>query len=79
MANWNQPQCEACWIDQNTYLDPERGVVVRVPYLLRQPRPEQCAWCGTDTIIGLYVRADPNEVPYPAPDDLPDTGELPQQ
>lgn len=56
MANWTQPICDGCWIDQHGD---------RTPIRLREPDPERCAWCGTLTVSGIYVRANPGEVPYP--------------
>jgi len=61
------PMCERCWIqregkwehynteDSGTSL--EQLVSVRAPILLRGVTEiEQCAVCGSPTIIGLYVR-----------------------
>lgn len=70
--SWTHPQCEQCWIERNTYLDPQRGVTVRIPHrVLVDPKVEQCAWCGQETIAGIYVREDPANVEFPAmePDD----------
>lgn len=83
MANWNQPMCERCWIEAEGEWDLSTDgnetwevlVKVRKPARLTDPVVEQCAWCGNPTIFGVYKRADPNEVRYPAPDDLPEPGE----
>lgn len=72
MANWTQPQCEACWIEKNTEIreiDGEAHTVVRQPTTFKNPdNPsiEQCAWCGRMTIMGIFVRVDPTTVPFPS-------------
>lgn len=75
MAEWNQPKCERCWIEHEGRWDTDEaeGITylssVRIPFRLTDPdgpRVEQCAWCGQPTIVGIYVRADPATVPYPA-------------
>lgn len=71
MSNWTQPQCERCWLDNNTHLNPEtKEIEIRRPVLMVGDHAEQCAWCGQLTIIGLYVRVDPSTVPYPTEDEL---------
>jgi hypothetical protein len=61
--SWTQPCCERCWI--NIVGRVEEGV--RQPHLLASAwQLERCSWCGEPTIIGLYVRHDPRQVPYPA-------------
>ena len=72
--SWTHPQCEQCWIEHNSYYEPARGVVVRVPHRMIDPDPdkakvEQCAWCGNETVVGIYVREDPANVQYPAMED----------
>lgn len=57
--NWDQPMCDRCWIER----DPSR-----TPVRLRVPDYEQCAWCGQGTRSGIYVRADPRELPHPKAD-----------
>jgi hypothetical protein len=75
MSNWNQPKCEACWIKDNCEVAVVEGedviVSIRMPVLLTHEHRDikQCAWCGGPTLIGLFVRADPLSVPYPAPDE----------
>lgn len=58
---WTQPCCDACW---GHYFE-ARGQNHQ-PITVTHPEREQCAWCGEDTHSGIYVRADPNSVPYPA-------------
>lgn len=64
MANWNQPQCERCWIGRHTGPDG-----IRAPVRTTNTQVETCAYCGLITIMGVYVRDNPAAVPYPAPDD----------
>jgi hypothetical protein len=59
MSNWNQPICFRCWDQRH----PEG----RVPVRATPPQQEKCAYCGTPTISGIYVRDDPATVKYPAP------------
>lgn len=75
MANWNQPQCEACWIEaEATWVDTSDGkggtlqllTSIRSPVRLKDPEIEQCAFCGKPTIFGVYRRADPSTVPFPS-------------
>lgn len=60
--NWNQPSCDVCFEARN----PDR-VAVRLSELAR--RTEFCAWCGQVNRSGIYVRAHPSSVPFPAADD----------
>lgn len=66
--NWNQPKCEACWIRDNTVETDATplGIGVRKPVRLRDAPLERCAWCGNPTISGIYVREDPDTLPYPS-------------
>lgn len=72
--SWTQPQCERCWIDANGEWDMandasetwQRLVGVRMPTKATEPPIERCSFCGAPTIVGIYVRADPASVPYPA-------------
>ncbi len=77
--SWNQPICEVDWIEREGLFSPDEehpGLVtlvgVREPIRIQRladesPLPiEQCAFCGKPTIFGVYVRADPKSVPYPA-------------
>ena len=72
--NWNQPICEACWIEKHgvwiadAMTGDEQLSAIRQPTRLTEPPIERCAYCGKPTIFGTYVRANPNTVPYPAPD-----------
>ena len=67
MLSWNQPTCERCWIIKRGRFNPD-GLLLAVeePYRMNSDaRIERCAWCGQPTIVGIYVRADPAQVPYP--------------
>lgn len=55
--NWTQPMCEACWVAFNPELRPARII---------NPQVELCAWCGEYTTDGIYMHANPDDVPYPA-------------
>jgi hypothetical protein len=75
-VNWNQPQCEACWIEQEATWDVDEaegfGYItgIRLPVVMAGPerRVERCAWCGRPTIAGIYKRVDPQTVLYPTDD-----------
>jgi hypothetical protein len=64
MSNWTQPICEDCWVRYG-YSTRKGGSLVR----LVSVEPERCAWCGSACVSGIYVRADPASVTYPAADD----------
>jgi hypothetical protein len=55
--SWTQASCEACWLERNPG---------RRPHLLKNPDWEKCCYCGDQTQAGIYVREDPNKVPYPS-------------
>lgn len=48
--------CDPCWAREG----PDREPVRRI-----DPDLERCAWCGQSTRSGIYVRVDPDTVPYP--------------
>jgi hypothetical protein len=63
--SWTQPCCERCWVPfvigvRQELLEPTR---------LIEPEQETCAFCGDDTSSGIYVRADPKQVPYSRQED----------
>lgn len=59
--NWNQPICDDCWDAENPGRKPFR--------LVEKYRiAENCAWCNVTTTSGIYVRVDPDEVPFPQED-----------
>lgn len=55
--SWTQPICDPCWSSRFPGLEPTR--------LFTKPQ-ERCSFCGETTKSGVYVRASPAEVPYPA-------------
>lgn len=55
---WTHPQCDCCWA--------ERNPADRIVYRFNDPVVETCAWCGQPTRSGIYVREDPDLLPYPA-------------
>lgn len=59
--NWNQPVCARCFAERNPGREP-----VRVTERYREP--VTCAFCGQPNRDGIYVRIDPQKVPYPAPE-----------
>lgn len=76
MTSWTQPQCERCWATHES----TGGIPgVRAPESVRLPvrfrpevrsaEPEQCAWCGFPTWAGIYRRADPATLAFPADDE----------
>jgi len=58
--SWTQPICDTDWIKQEGERPP-----IRLNGVVR----ERCSWCGETTTSGIYKRADPATVPYPAEDD----------
>jgi hypothetical protein len=65
--SWNQPTCEACWIDKHSHWNDDTGMLETIdrPVMVREADIEQCSYCGNLTIMGIYTRADPATVPYP--------------
>jgi hypothetical protein len=67
--SWTQPVCERCWIEREAVwdeTDTEVLVGLRLPVRTMEPELERCSFCGLPTFIGVFVRADPTKVPYPA-------------
>ncbi len=69
------PQCEACWIHDNSRWEPEgvtvdgqliaQLVAVAVPEMrLSNLSPEVCADCGDVTVVGIYVEKEERSVPF---------------
>jgi len=59
---WRQPCCEGCW----------KRKADSAPQRVTEHRRERCAWCGKQTCSGIYVRADPTTVLYPAESEPPE-------
>lgn len=60
--SWDQPICDDDWARLNG---------PREPYRMAEAHrhTETCSWCGKETRSGIYRRAHPNEVPFPARED----------
>jgi hypothetical protein len=50
MSKWNHSICDPCWIERSLQREAVR---------LREPRVEQCCFCGKKHKSGIYVREDP--------------------
>lgn len=59
MTSWTQPICDNCWENQRPGQEPTR---IKPEYA----EQEVCAFCGYHHRSGIYVRADPTIVPFPA-------------
>lgn len=57
--SWTQPSCDDCW--QRRY--PGRQAVT-IKQEMRDA--ETCCFCGEGHRSGIYVRVDPETVPYPS-------------
>lgn len=57
---WTNPICDHCWCM-------EEGE--RIPHRVFTGKPAKCCVCGCDTISGIWVRKDPETVPFPAYED----------
>jgi hypothetical protein len=55
--------CIVCWKSNR----PDRPLDPKTRYT--GGPVENCAWCGHVTVAGIYVRADPRELPFPAPEE----------
>lgn len=79
--NWNQPQCTDCWVGVNSEPwigangapDDDGMLLIRKPVRVNYDDWEKalqvCSFCGRVTTSGIFVRADPDTVPHPAPAD----------
>lgn len=73
--SWTNALCEACWISEEGQFevlpegDPHAGQMilagVRTPVITKGSPLEQCCECGSPTIIGIYVRRNPDLVQFP--------------
>jgi hypothetical protein len=63
-TSWDHPCCERCWINRSSKVTDE-GVEIKRPTIVRDPPIERCHWCNLPTIMGIYVRFDPERVPFP--------------
>lgn len=54
--SWTQPICKNCYTKDN----PDRE-----PLALQYPERENCCKCGELAVDGIYIRIDPESIPYP--------------
>jgi hypothetical protein len=59
--SWTQSCCDRCWVP---FVIASRGQLFD-PTRVRTEDIETCAFCGVETTSGIYVRADPQVVPFP--------------
>lgn len=75
------PQCEVCWIDENSDWEPHsvtqdgkivaRMRAIAVPVELSPSTVQVCCSCGELTVVGLFVDKHPSEVKFDVdPDDI---------
>lgn len=57
-VRWTQAICERCWLRRHPRRQPVRLAD-------REEVLEQCSFCGEPTFAGIYVRDDPETVPFP--------------
>ena len=63
--NWTQPICAARWNqDYGSTRDPQRLVDIATDETGGGDL-ERCCYCNKPTCSGLYVRLDPETVPWP--------------
>lgn len=69
MAEWTHRSCEHCYIGKQVeQSDPnDQWVEIKIPVLLSQQHvaeegPGYCCFCGQPTVIGLFVRHDPERL-----------------
>jgi hypothetical protein len=65
--SWTQPTCETCWILRHSTWKEDEDVLVSIdrPVMVRDDSIQQCSYCGSPTIVGIYTRADPATVAFP--------------
>lgn len=74
------PVCTHCWVEDNSILDPvdEDGMMIREPVRVREAEGEggwhdslvRCCKCGRVTASRIFIRANSDDVPFPA--NIPD-------
>jgi hypothetical protein len=74
MLNKTYPQCEVCYIAENSKWEPEsvgddgslvsKLIAVAVPLKLSPGSINVCCDCGEITIAGIYVEKDEDAVQY---------------
>jgi len=53
---WTQPLCRKCW---------DRETPDREPTVVLDEEWMKCCLCGQHTLDGIYIRVNPDEVPFP--------------
>lgn len=61
--SWTQPICERCWILRDESYTSDDAL--KMPIRLKDPELEFCSYCGLITFVGIYIRDDPANVPFP--------------
>jgi len=55
MSNWTHAICDDCWDKQHPDRPSPRA---------GEGETECCCWCGAATWSGIYLRADPKDMPH---------------
>lgn len=63
MSSWTQPLCGDCWVAEERGRRPDPEGMGHGRY--GTVHEEVCCMCGQTTTLGIYVRKDPDRVPYP--------------
>jgi hypothetical protein len=68
------PQCEACWIEENSTWEPDgvssdgrlvsRILEIAVPVDLESGQVNVCCSCGELTVVGIYVEREKDRVKF---------------
>lgn len=74
MSSREMPQCEACFIEENSKWEPEsvgddgslvsKLVAIAVPDDIETGLVNICATCGDITIVGIYSEIDENDIKF---------------
>ncbi len=74
MSSRNMPQCEVCFIEENSKWEPEsvgddgslvsKLVAIAVPDDLETGLVNICATCGDITIVGIYSEIDEDDIKF---------------
>lgn len=57
---WTHSICERCWIERE--YNSETNTVRRPVTLVQTEEVESCCFCGEMTIVGIFVREDPQKL-----------------
>ena len=74
MSSRNMPQCEVCFIEENSKWEADsvgddgslvsKLVAIAVPQELETGLVNICATCGDITIVGIYSEIDENDIKF---------------